>query len=179
MCNKKPDRAVATARSGLGRPWATDSPLPAQLLACDRVYRAAFRASLELRNHSAHHRANVGGAAGDRRAHRGADLFGVDLCRKITLERRKLRPFLRHEVVPLCRKIKLDCFPAALDRLSYHVHDVVVRELATLLDLPVAGVGNGGADYDHRRLVTPLSSRVEVLLKSREESCPRRDMGHR
>src|SRR4029453_14902377 len=108
MCKKKPDRAVATARSGFGRPRATDSPLPAQLLACDRVYGAAFRASLELRNPSAHHGTDVRGAAGDRRAHRGADLFGVDLCRKITLERRELRPLLRNKVFPLCRKIKLD-----------------------------------------------------------------------
>src|SRR3954452_5998704 len=100
---------------GLDGPWATGSPLPAQLLACDRVDRAAVGAPLELRYDAPHHGANVSRATCNCRANRGTDLGIIDLRWKIPLERRELGAFLRDEVLALRREIQLDRLTSPLD----------------------------------------------------------------
>ena len=91
-CTRVQQKARSRGRNrsfGLRPLWAMDSPLPAQLLACDRVDRAAFRASLELRDDSSNDRAMFVALA-PMAARTRREFSGVDLCWKRSLQCREL-----------------------------------------------------------------------------------------
>src|SRR5258705_2537079 len=144
------------------------SPLLGELLARDRVDGAPLGASVELRQHVAHHGTDLRGAAGDGGAHGGAQLVVADGGGKIALEHRDLGALLLGQVLALAG-VHLDRLAPPLDPLAQHVHHFVVAQVAPQLDLPILGVGEDGAQHEHARLVLRLARGVQIGLQRVEE----------
>src|SRR5262249_36881903 len=101
-----------------------------ELLAHDRVDRASFPPSLELRHHLPHHGANVGCAALDRRDHRGADLVVADRGGKVRAEPLDLIPLDANEIGTSALVVHLDRLATSLDAAPQHLGHVVVGHVA-------------------------------------------------
>src|SRR6185503_9685850 len=100
--------------------------LAPEFLADDGVDGPALGSALELRHHLPHHRADVRRAARDRRAHRGANLLGIDLRGKILLQQRDLGALLVREVLSVALVVHLDRLTALLNPSTDYLYDIAV-----------------------------------------------------
>ena len=130
------------------RPPPAPSSSRLQLLAYDLIDQLSLRPALEAGHHDTHDLTDIFRAGFDRRAGRGPDLLRLGRRRQKFLEDFHLTQLDIRQIGPLRSAVLLVSLAADLDSLPEHLHDLVVRRIATQLELAVFDVGQNGAENE-------------------------------